>query len=152
MMDWEGNMVERQHRTQILLSEIEEDDKMKVSAVISSIETRTIDHVLDDFNILEEQVAPCYQPIPHAADEISSVLASILPLLDDMALYERLSARSEMGKFKASIGSTDAPSKEYTVGDNDTVATGPSTDDSSCDKLDDDDDDDDTRLLDQIYD
>ena len=46
----------------------------------------------------------------------------------------------------------DAPSKEYTVGDNDTVATGPSTDDSSCDKLDDDDDDDDTRLLDQIYD
>jgi hypothetical protein len=42
MMDWEGNIVEKAHRTQILLSGIEEDEDMMISAAISSIESRTI--------------------------------------------------------------------------------------------------------------
>jgi hypothetical protein len=84
------------------------------------------------------------------ADEISSVLASVSPIFDDATLYERLSARSEVGKFKASIGSTDAPSTEYLVEDDDTVATDPSTDVSDDDESDDDDDEH-ARLLDEIY-
>jgi hypothetical protein len=67
-----------------------------------------------------------------------------------LSTYERLSARSEMGKFKASIGSTDAPSKEYIVGDDNTTATDPSTDDDSNTDLDSDEENDD--LLDRIYD
>jgi hypothetical protein len=46
-----------------------------------------------------------------------------------MVLYKpQLSARLELGKLHASIGSTDAPGKEYLVEDDDTPATGPSTD------------------------
>ena len=100
---------------------------------------------------LEEKVAPRYQPIPRAADEISSILASVSPILNDATLYKRLSARSEIGKFQASIGSTDAPSTEYLVEDYDTDATDPSTDDSDHDESDDDDDEH-ARLLDEIYD
>jgi hypothetical protein len=151
MMDWEGNMVEKQHRTQILLSEIDDDVDMKVSAVISSIESRTIDHVLDNFDVSEEPVAPCYQSVPRAADEISSILAEVSPLLDDTVMYERLEARSELGKFKASIGSTDAPSNAFLVSDDDTIATDPSTNDSDYDESDLDHDESDTLLLDKIY-
>jgi hypothetical protein len=150
MMDWEGNMIEKQHRTQIILSEIEEDDNMKVSSVVSSIESRTIDFVLDNSDVSEEKVLPKYNPIPRAADKILSVLASVLPIYDDATLYERLSARSEVGKFKASIGSTDAPSTEYLVEDDDTIATDPSTDASDDDESDDDDDEH-AWLLDKIY-
>jgi hypothetical protein len=150
MMDWEGNMIEKQHRTQIILSEIEEDDSMRVSSVISSIESRTIDRVLDYNDVSEEEVVPTYKHIPRAADEISSVLASVSPIFDDTTLYERLSARSEVGKFKVSIGSTDAPNTEYLVEDDDSVDTDPSTDASTDDDLDDNDDEH-ARLLDMIY-
>jgi hypothetical protein len=153
MTDWEGNMIEKRHRTQILLSEIDEDSLMEASAVISSIKTRTIDCVLEHCNVLEEKDTPQYQPIPRAADEISSILASVSPVLDDTNLYARLSARSELGKFKASIGSTDAPSSAYLMEDYNAVATQPSTDESDSEDSDENDDDDEhARLLDEIYD
>jgi hypothetical protein len=149
-IDWEGNVVEPKHRTEVLLSEIEEGENMTVSAAVSSVQTRTINRVLEASTVSEEKVARLYQSIPYAADEIASVLADVSPLLDDVALYARLSARSEIGMFKASIGSTDAPSKEYLVEDDDTTATDPSTDKSDdvsiiIEKNDD------TRLLDQLY-
>jgi hypothetical protein len=56
----------------------------------------------------------------------------------------------DMGKIKAPIGSTDAPSKEYLVGDDDTTATGPSTDDDSS--TDSDSDEEDGNLMDQTSD
>ncbi len=103
---------------------------MTASAVVSSIESKTVDRVFETEDVLEEKVVPRYHPIPRGADEISSVLAGISPILDDVALYECLSARLELGKFKASIGSTDAPSSEYLVQDDDTAATDLSTDES----------------------
>ena len=35
------------------------------------------------------------------------MLASVSPLIVDDVLYERLATRSEFGRYKASIGSTD---------------------------------------------
>jgi hypothetical protein len=90
---------------------------------------------------------PCFHIIPRAADEISSVLGTVSPLLDDIALYKRLSARLELGNFQASIGSTNSTGKEYlveTVQDDDSLATNPSTDIS-------DDSENDDRFLDEIY-
>ncbi len=150
MLDWEGNMVERKHRTKILLSEVEDNEAMAASVQVSSIESRVIDRALETSDDEREILKPCFYIIPRAADEISSVLASVSPIYDDATLYERLSARSEVGKFKASIGSTDAPSTEYLVEDDDTVATDPSTDASDDDESDDDDDEH-ARLLDEIY-
>jgi hypothetical protein len=130
MLDWEGNMVEKKHRTQILLSKVEESEAMAASVQVSSIESRAIDRVLDHNDDEEETGKPCLAPVPRAADKIASVLGSISPLLDDTALYQRLSARLELGNFQASIGSTNAPGKEYLINDedDDTVATDPSTD------------------------
>jgi hypothetical protein len=149
-LDWEGNIVERQHRSTVLLTDVEEDESMNISAVVSSAKTRMIDRVLDAANVSEEKVGRSYQPIPHAAAEISSTLAEVSPLLDDALLYGRLAARPELGKFKVSIGSTDAPSSAYLVEDDDTAATGPSTDDSDYDSSEDHDNKD-SRLLDQVY-
>ena len=38
MLDWQGEMIERQHRTTVLLSEIEEDATVSSAFLISSIE------------------------------------------------------------------------------------------------------------------
>jgi hypothetical protein len=147
MLDWEGNMVEKKHRATILLSEVEENDIMAASVQISSMESKAIDRALATSAYDEEIVKPCYGTVPRAADEISSVLGAVSPIYDDMALYEGLSARLELGNFKAAIGSTYAPDKEYLV-DDATADTDPSTDDSNSDS---DEEADDDRLLDEIY-
>jgi hypothetical protein len=75
-------------------------------------------------------VNPYWKPFSRAADEISSVLASVSPILDDQTLYGRLAARADLGRFKASIGSTDALGGEYLV---ETVVT--DDDDSAAQSL-----------------
>jgi hypothetical protein len=151
MLDWEGNMVERKHRTKILLSEVEDNEAMAASVQVSSIESRAIDRALETSDDKREILKPCFHIIPRAADEISSVLGTVSPLLDDIALYERLSARLELGNFQASIGSTNATGKEYlveTVEDDDSLATDPSTDISEDSESEEENDD---RFLDEIY-
>jgi hypothetical protein len=145
MLDWEGNMVEKKHRTQVLLSEVEENEAMSSSIQVSSIESRAIDCALETSQDEEGPVRPRYDTVPRAADEISSVLVPISPILDDMVLYQRLSARSELGKFQASIGSTDDPGNDYIIEDD---TTGPSTNKSDDDESEDENDD---RFLDEIY-
>lgn len=145
MLDWEGNMVERHDRQTVLLSEIEEDTQMSVSMAVSAVETQAVDqriHSQDE----QEQEDECSLPVPGAASEISSVLAGVSPLLDDAALYKRLAARSDLGKFQASIGSTDVTSSPY-VWDDDDATTDPSTsseNDSTSDS--------DQALFESVYD
>jgi hypothetical protein len=148
MLDWKGNMIEKKHRTKILLSKVEENEAMAASVQVSSQETREIDCVLETSYDEEEIVKPCYGTIPRAADQIFSVLAAVSPLLDNVALYNRLSERLELGNYITSIGSTNATGKEYLVDDDDTQATDLSTDVSDDDESDEENDD---RLLDEIY-
>ena len=119
MLNWEGNMVQRRDRVQILLSDIPGDAAMTESVQVSSAEARTIDTVLEG-NVAshdENAAHPCWQPIPRAADEVSSILASVSPILDDQVLYEHLAVRADLRKFKASIGSTDVSGGEYLAED-----------------------------------
>jgi hypothetical protein len=89
-LDWEGNMVEKKHRTQILLPVVEENEIMAASIQVSSIESRaSINRALEISEDEEEMVKPCHNTVPRATDEISSVLVSVSPILDDMAMYER---------------------------------------------------------------
>jgi hypothetical protein len=93
----------------------------------------------------------CYHTIPCATDEILSVLDDILPLLDDMVLYKRLSVRLELGNYQALIGSTNAPGKEYLlekVEDDDSLANNLSTEVSDNEELEDENDD---QFLDEIF-
>jgi hypothetical protein len=141
MLDSEGNMVQRKNRVQILLSDIPEDAAVTASVEISSAEARTIDNVIGGTNVAshdENAAHPCWQPIPRAADEVSSILASVSPRLDDQVLYGRLAARADLGKFKASIGSTDMSGGEYLAKDD--SATETSSDDNVIESNSDDED------------
>ena len=51
MTDWEGQMVEPQHRKEILLSEIPEDQAMTVLAIISKVEASAIDLLIPEATI-----------------------------------------------------------------------------------------------------
>ena len=93
---------------------------MAASVYVSSAETKAIDTVFEQCNdASEEEVHPCWKPIPKAANQVASVLAGISPTLDDQELYKRLKASSELGKYKVSIGSTNAMDGEYLVTDDD---------------------------------
>ena len=75
MLDWEGNMVQRRFRVQILLSNIPEDVAMTASVQVSSAEARTIDTVLEG-NVAsrdENAAHPCWQTIPRAADRFEAL-------------------------------------------------------------------------------
>ena len=77
----------------------------------------------------ENAAHPCWQSIPRAADEVSSILASVSPILDDQVLYGRLAASADLGKFKVLIGSTDVLGGEYLTEDDSTTET--SSDDNA---------------------
>jgi len=148
MLDWEGNMVQKKHRVRILLSEVAEDDAMSASVQVSSTEAKAIDSVFESNSVShDEEAHPCWQSIPRAANEVSSVLTSVSPTLDDNVLYGRLAARADLGKFKASIGSTNASNCEYLL-DDDTTATDALTDDDMSQSGSDNDED---QALDDLY-
>jgi hypothetical protein len=101
MLDWEGNMVQKRDRVQILLSDIPEDAAVTASVEISSTEARTIDIVIEG-NIAshdENAAHPCWQPIPRAADEVSSVLASVANTRRSSPIRTSR-RRSRSGKFQ----------------------------------------------------
>jgi hypothetical protein len=99
-------LISKWDRSQILLAADVHEDMARVASVqISSIESNLIDTLLQRSDAdTEEKVQPCWKPIPWAADEVSS--------------YERLQAKLELGKFQASIGSTDASGSEFLVNGN----------------------------------
>jgi hypothetical protein len=47
MLDWEGNMVTKKDRVQVLLSDIQEDVALAASVQVSSVETSAIDNVFE---------------------------------------------------------------------------------------------------------
>ena len=69
---------------------------------------------------------PVFTPPPRKVDQVSILLASISPTLDDALLYESLWDRAEIGKFKSSIESSNGTTSQFLVYD-DTEATEPST-------------------------
>ena len=148
MLDWEGNMAQGKDGVQILLSDVQEDVALAASVQVSSAEARAIDTVLEGNGAAyDEEAHPCWKPVPRAADEVSSMLASVSPTFDDQTLHGRLAARAKLGKFKASIGSTNASGGEHLTDDD--SATQPLTDDDTSDS---DSDEDDDQALDQTHD
>ena len=78
MVDWQGEMVEKKYRRQVLLSEIKLDDAMDASLCISAVESSVIDRNLQrSHDESSEIVRPLYPEIPRQCDQVASVLASI---------------------------------------------------------------------------
>jgi hypothetical protein len=81
MLDWEGNMTRWKDRVQILLSKIQENVALAASAQVSSTQARAINTVLErNGATYNEEAHPHWRPIPRAADEVSSALASVSPM------------------------------------------------------------------------
>ena len=87
---------------------------MASSVQVGSIEVKARDLVMETVDKDSEKPHPCcYQHVPCASDQVSSVLASVSTILNDHILYERMAERASLGKFQASIGSTNVMSSEY---------------------------------------
>jgi hypothetical protein len=64
MLDWEGSMIQRKDRVQILLSDIQEDVAMAASVQVSSAETKAVDNFLEASSATyDEEAHPCWKPI-----------------------------------------------------------------------------------------
>ena len=140
MLDWEGNMVERKDRMQILIDDLPDGAKMVGLTQISSVESARIDAIVEAraAEACEEIKTP-YHAVPVKADEVSAVLSRVSPNLVDITLLNHLSACRDLGMFQATIGSTDAPRGTYlvdTVNDNDSESSSSeSSDDESVTTL-----------------
>ena len=107
MLDWQGEMVQKKHRRQVLLSAVKADDVMAASLSIGQAEVSVIDTNLErSYENSSEVTQPPYPVIPRGCDEISSVLAGVDPCLNDEVLYQRLEARAKLGDFMMAVGST----------------------------------------------
>ena len=123
MLDWEGNMVERKDRMQILIEDLPDGVKTIGSTQISCVESVRIDAIVEARAAEAcEETDPPYRAVPAEADEVSAILSGVSPNLVDAKLLELLSARRDLGLFQATIGPTNAPRGTYlveTVNDND---------------------------------
>ena len=135
MLDWEGNMVERKDRMQILIDDLPDGAKTVGSTQISSVESARINAIVEAraAEACEEIETP-YRAVPAKADEVSAVLSRVLPNLVDVTLLNQLSAGRNLGMFQATIGSTDAPKGIYLV---ETVFDDHDSDSSSSESSDD---------------
>jgi hypothetical protein len=120
MLDWEGNLVEKHHRKQILLSEVEEDTAMASAASISAAESRNVDRMIPEAFISDASLRP--------NSEVS-------PLYDPDRLYSLLSERAQDSHFMMSIGSTNAWTPPHMIDDDEDSTD----DDNTQESLDDDD-------------
>ena len=83
-------------------------------AHISSIEMQRIDCVASASCIMGKD--PCHakmSAIPPDLNEVASVLAGISPIIDPVTLASALDDRGILGRFSASIGSTNAYNEKY---------------------------------------
>jgi hypothetical protein len=109
MLDWEGNMRQQKDRSSNHL--VRCTRRCCSGSISASFEHGSQDNrhcPCRKQTTYEEEAHPCWKPVPRAADQVSSVLASVSPTLNDQNLHERLAGRANLGMFKASIGSTNA--------------------------------------------
>ena len=134
MLDWEGNMVERKDRMQILIDDLPDGAKTVGSTQISSVELARITAIVEArvAKACEEIETP-YRAVPVEADEVSAVLSGVSPNVVDAKLLDHLSALRDLGMFQVTIGSTNIPRGTYlveTVDDNDSGSSESSDDES----------------------
>ena len=125
--------------------DVNEDAAMAASVSIGSVEVKAVGTAMHGCTSEVNLPDPCFKYVPQGANKIASILGKVSPLLDDGRLYNLMRNRAELGKFQASIGSTNATSSAYLVDyDNCTLGTEPSTNDNSSVIS--------KQLLDQLYD
>ena len=109
MLDWQGEMVKRKYKQQVLLSDVKSDNTMQTMMEVGTLEAAVVDLNLErSYNESSETVEPSYPKIPRECNEVFAVLAGVDPCLNDEVLYQRLEARAQLGNFMMAAGSTMA--------------------------------------------
>jgi hypothetical protein len=101
MLDWEGNIIDKKDRVQILLDEVHEDKAMAITASISKVEATAIDNNL-------EGVDPIFAP-----NDGRTLNGNESPTYDAEFLSHALEEKAVESHFKASIGATVAQNGSY---------------------------------------
>ena len=95
MLDWEGNIIEKRQRQQVLLSDVTLWN-VAVHSVISAQESIFIDKYL-----FED-----HEPLPFSSAD--PILGDVSPLLNVSSLAQRLLLRAEVSSMMSSLGSCNA--------------------------------------------
>ena len=88
MLDWQGNILEKKDRQRIMLSDIEADTMMVASLQISKDESNVIYNIINQSTTNTETNLP--YNIPRSAEQVSSVIASVEPLLNETTVYKQM--------------------------------------------------------------
>ena len=86
MLDWEGNLIDYKYQHNFLLSDIEEDSTIAVTSKICSMEMRAVATLIDAAHQDDGRPRPFFAPSPCELDQVSTVLASISPTLENNLL------------------------------------------------------------------
>ena len=122
MLEWEGNLINKKNCQHFLLSDIEEDATIAFTSEIFSAEMQAVETLIDAAHQYDDRPRPVFTPYPREVDQVSTLMSSISPTLDNVLLYDSLQYRAEIGNFKSSIRSTNGMTSRLLV-DDDTEAT-----------------------------
>ena len=147
MLDWQVNILAKQDRQRIVLSDVEADPMMIASLQISKDESNFIDDVIDQSMTNTEKTLPF--KVPKAVDQVSSVLASVDPLLNETTMYHRMEERAKLPDYIIAVGSIKAAKPgEYIV---ETCSDTESETKEDLDSSVDENDKEDEVLIDELY-
>jgi K+-transporting ATPase c subunit len=121
----------RLDQKRIILEDIDEDEVMAASAYFGSVEVHVVDVNMQANAPTDDIPQPCYHRIPREADQVARILGEVSPILDDQYFYHSLVERAELGKFQASIGSTNVSDSNYLVDDSVEAKNSTSSSDNS---------------------
>ena len=130
MLDWEGNIVAREHRVRIVFDDIEEPPAYMASS-ISAAEAVAIDQIFTPDSDDVEEVRPAISDAPIDSSEVSSMLLKISPTLEPCSLYHSLSIRADTLRQCSALGATTVSSKTPYLIEPDSESEVESADDST---------------------
>lgn len=103
MLDWEGNMVEKKDRVQVLLADVPEDPTMSILATISDVEAKAVDDYIANAPTLtwQDQISSCGTRHIYSPEHLGSMLEE----------------KAVESNFKMTVGATVAHEQAYLVDD-----------------------------------
>ena len=90
MLIWEGNLINKKDLHHFILSDIEEDATIATTGKIFSMKMLAVETLIDAYHQDDGILRPVLTPSPRKVDQVSTVLASISPTLDDALLHDSL--------------------------------------------------------------
>ena len=101
MLDWEGNIINKKDRVQILLDEVQDSKAMVIAASISKVEATAIDNNLKGAELI-------FEP-----NDNLTLNGGMSPTYDAELLSHALEEKATESHFKVSIGATMAQNGPY---------------------------------------